>query len=148
MTLMRRPTSLLDLATMRESFDRLFDDRFFRPLWLATANRPIAPALDLYTTPDTVVAKVALPGVKPEEVDVTITDDVVKVTGSFKTEQETTEAGYVHKELSHGEFSRSFTVPVAIQAESATAEFKDGLLILTLPKTEEVRPTHIKVQVA
>ena len=148
MTLMRRPTSLLDLATMRESFDRLFDDRFFRPLWLTTTERPIAPALDLYTTPDSVVAKLALPGVKPDEVDVTITDDVVKVTGTFTSEQETTEAGYVHRELSQGAFSRSFTVPVAIKAESATAEFKDGLLVLTLPKTEEVRPTRVKVEVA
>jgi HSP20 family protein len=145
---MRRPTSLLDLATMRESFDRLFDERFFRPLWLTTADRPIAPALDLYTTPDSVVAKVALPGVKPDEVDVTITDDVVKVTGTFTTAGETTEAGYVHRELSQGAFSRGFTVPVAIKAEAATAEFKDGLLILTLPKTEEVRPRHVKVEVA
>jgi HSP20 family protein len=145
MTLTQRPTSLLDLVSMRESLDRLFDDRFFRPMWLATSDRPIAPALDLYTTPDSVVARVALPGVKPEEVDVTIADDVITVAGTFKTEQETTEAGYVHKELSHGSFQRSFTVPVAIKAESAKAEFKDGLLILTLPKTEEVRPTHIKV---
>jgi HSP20 family protein len=148
MTLTRRPTSLLDLVSMRESFDRLFDDRFFRPMWLATSDRPIAPALDLYTTPDSVVARIALPGVKPDEVDVTIADDVITVNGSFTSEQETTEAGYVHKELSHGAFQRSFTVPVPIKADLAKAEFKDGLLILTLPKTEEVRPTHVKVQPA
>lgn len=148
MTLTRRPTSLLDLVSMREGFDRLFDDRFFRPMWLATSDRPVQPALDLYTTPDSVVARVALPGVKPEEVDVTITDDVITVNGSFTSEQETTEAGYVHKELSHGAFHRSFTVPMAIKAELAKAEFKDGLLILTLPKTEEVKPTHVKVQPA
>jgi HSP20 family protein len=70
------------------------------------------------------------------------------VTGSYKEEKETKEAGYVHKELSRGSFSRSFAVPTAVKAEAATASFHDGLLTLTLPKTEEVKPKHVKVEVA
>ena len=94
------------------------------------------------------IAKVALPGVKPEDVDVTIGDDLVTISGAFKEEKETTDAGYVHKELSQGKFSRSFSLPTAIKADAAKAEFKDGLLTLTLPKTEEVKPTHVKVEVS
>ena len=68
------------------------------------------------------------------------------ISGAFKEETETSEAGYVHKELSQGRFSRSFSLPTAIKADAAKAEFKNGLLTLTLPKSEQVEPTHVKVQ--
>lgn len=146
MTLVRRPTPLSDLVSFQDVMDRLFDERFFRPMWMADRERQAAPALDLYTTPEAVIAKVALPGVKPEDVDVTIGDDVVTISGTFKEEKETSDAGYVHKELSQGTFSRSFTLPTAIKADAAKAEFGNGLLTLTLPKSEEVKPTHVKVE--
>jgi HSP20 family protein len=111
------------------------------------ADGPLAPALDLYTTPEAVVAKVALPGMKPENVDVTVGDELVTISGSVKGARETSDAGYVHKELSDGAFSRSFWLPTAVNAESATASFQDGLLTLTLPKTEEVKTKHVKVKV-
>lgn len=148
MTLIRRPTPLVDLVSFRDVMERLFDERFFRPMWIGNGERQAAPTLDLYTTPEAVIAKVALPGVKPEDVDVTIGDDLVTISGSFKEEKETSDLGYVHKELSQGKFSRSFSLPTAIKADAAKAEFKDGLLTLTLPKTEEVKPTHVKVQVS
>jgi HSP20 family protein len=148
MTLIRRPTPLVDLVSFRDVMERLFDDRIFRPMWIANGERQAAPALDLYTTPEAVIAKVALPGVKPEDVDVTIGDDLVTINGAFKEEKETGDAGYVHKELSQGNFSRSFSLPTAIKADAAKAEFRNGLLTLTIPKTEEVKPTHVKVQVA
>lgn len=148
MTLIRRPSPVADLVSFRDAMDRLFDERMFRPLWVASGERQAEPALDLYATPEAVIAKVALPGVKPENVDVSIDDDLVTISGSFKEEKETTEAGYVHKELSHGSFSRSFSLPTAIKGEAATASFKDGLLTLTLPKTEQVKPKHVKVEVA
>jgi HSP20 family protein len=147
MTLIRRPSPFTDLVSLRDTMERLFDERLFRPTRLGNGEREAVPALDLYTTPEAIVAKVALPGVKPENVDVTIGDDLVTISGSFKEEKETTEAGYVHKELSHGSFSRSFSIPTAIKSEAATASFKDGLLTLTLPKTEEVKPKHVKVEV-
>jgi HSP20 family protein len=146
MTLIRRPSPLAELVSFRDAMERLFDDRLFRPLWPANVEHEATPALDLYTTPQAVIAKVALPGVKPGDVDVSIGDDLVTITGSFKEEKESTEAGYVHKELSHGSFSRSFSIPTAIKTEAATASFKDGLLTLTLPKAEEVKPKHVKVE--
>jgi HSP20 family protein len=148
MTLIRRPTPLGDLVSFQDAMERLFDDRLFKRMWIGSGERQAAPALDLYTTPEAVIAKVALPGVKPENVDVTIGDDVVTISGAFKEEKETSDAGYVHKELSQGKFSRSFSLPTAIKADAAKAEFKDGLLTLTLPKTEEVKPTHVKVLVS
>jgi HSP20 family protein len=148
MTLIRRPTPLVELVSFRDAMERLFDDRLFRPMWIGNGERKAAPALDLYTTPEAVIAKVALPGVKPEDVDVTVGDDLVRISGAYRLEKETSDAGYVQKELSQGTFSRSFSLPTAIKADAAKAEFKDGLLTLTLPKTEEVKPTHVKVQVS
>jgi HSP20 family protein len=148
MTLIRRPTPLGDLVSFRDAIERLFDERFFRPMWIGNGERQAAPSLDLYSTPEAVIAKVALPGVKPDDVDVTIGDELVTISGAFKEEKETSDAGYVQKELSQGRFSRSFSLPTAIKADAAKGEFKDGLLTLTLPKTEEVKPTHVKVQVS
>jgi HSP20 family protein len=139
---------MVDLVSFEDAMERLFDERFFRPLWIGSGERTAVPALDVYTTPDAVIAKVALPGVKPEDVDVTVGDDLVTIRGAFQEEKETNEAGYVHKELSRGNFSRHFSLPTAVKADAAKAEFKDGLLTLTLPKTEEVKPTHVKVQVS
>ncbi len=148
MTLIRRPTPLADLVSFQEAMERLFDERFFGPMRIGNGERGAAPALDLYTTPEAVIAKVALPGVKSEDVDVTIGDDLVTISGAFKEEKETSDAGYVHKELSQGKFSRSFRLPTAIKADAAKAEFKDGVLTLSLPKTEDVKPTHVKVEVS
>ena len=146
MTLMRRYSPLGDV-TLRDAMDRLFDERFLRPIWRWDGEREASPALDVYTTQEAVVARVALPGVRPEDVDVSIADDTVTIRGSFEEQKETTEAGYLHRELSRGTFSRSFALPTAVKAESAVATFKDGLLSLTMPKTEEVKPRHVKVEV-
>jgi HSP20 family protein len=148
MTLMRRPTTLPEVVTLRDAMDRLFDDRLFRPLWTWPVEQEtdIVPPFDLYTTPDAVIAKVALPGVKPEEVEISIADGVVTISGAFEEAKETTEAGYVHKELRHGTFRRVFPLPAAVKTDLAKAAFKDGMLVLTLPKTEELKPTHIKVE--
>jgi HSP20 family protein len=145
---MRRPSPLTEIVSLRDAMDRLFDDRIFRPLypWSTETEFEFAPPLDLYTTPEEVIAKVALPGVKPEAVDISIADGIVTITGSFEETKEKTEAGYVHKELRHGSFRRVFALPSPVKTEQAKATFKEGLLTLTLPKTEELKPQHIKVE--
>ena len=147
MTLMRRPSPMADVVTLRDAMERLFDDRFFRPLWPWDGEREGIPALDLFTTPEAVIAKVALPGVKPEDIDVEIAGDTVTVRGSFQEETETTETGYINKELGRGEVTRSFVLSTPVRREAATATFQDGLLTLTLPKTDEVKPRHVKVEI-
>jgi HSP20 family protein len=148
MTLIRRPSPFAEVVSLREAMERFFDDRFTRPIWPPNGDRPVMPALDLFQTPEAIVAKIALPGVKPADFDVSIADDLVTITGTFSQEKETTEGGYVHKELSHGSFERSFSTPTAIKPEEVKATFKDGLLTLTLPKNEAVKPQHVKVDVA
>jgi HSP20 family protein len=132
MTGMPLPAAFLN--GLREALERLSDG-------------PLAPALDLYSTHETIVAKVALPGVKPENVDVTVGEGLVTISGLVQEDKGTSESGYGHKELSHGSFSRSFWLPTAVEAEAATAFLKDGLLTLTLPKTKEVKQQRIKVDV-
>jgi HSP20 family protein len=148
MTLIRRPSPFADLVSFRDAMERLFDERMFRPIWplAGDVERQVVPALDLYTTPEAVIAKMALPGIKPEDVDITIGDDLVTISGSFKEEKQTTEAGYLHKELSRGAFSRSFSIPMAIKTDEATAAFKEGVLTLTLPKSEAVKPKKVKIE--
>ena len=71
-----------------------------------------------------------------------------RVRGSFQEEKEATETGYINKELSRGEVMRSFAVSTPVRLEAATAKFQDGLLTLTLPKTDEVKPRHVKVEIS
>jgi len=148
MTLTRRPTPLTEFVSLRDAVERLFDEQLFRPLFVSDGERANLPALDLLTTADAVIAKVALPGVRPEDVDIVVAEDVVTVKGSFSEEKGTSEAGYIHRELSHGAFTRSFSLPTTVKADAATATFAEGVLTLTLPKTEQAKPTHVKVEVA
>lgn len=148
MTVVRR-SPFSEFIPLREAMDRMYDENMLRPLRIGKGKHEAVPAIDLYTTPEAVIAEVALPGVDPDKVDITIADDVVTVTGSFKEEdKETTEAGFVHKELDRGVFSRVFSLPAAVDTEAAKAMFKEGILTLTLPKTVQVKPKHVKVEVS
>jgi HSP20 family protein len=146
MSIIRRPVPPAHFVGMRDVFDRLFEDRPFPWHWLANGDREVAPALDVYSTAEAVIAKAALPGVKADDIEITVADDMVTISGTFKEEQETAEAGYTHKELSRGAFRRSFTAPSALKADEAKAVFKDGVLTLTIPRAEEAKPLRIKVE--
>jgi len=147
MTLIRRTTPFTDLVSLRETMDRLFDETLFRPLRFGNGKHEIYPLIDLYTTPEAVIAEVALPGVKPEDVDISIANDLVTITGTYKETKETVETGYIYKELGRGSFSRSFTIPTMVKTDEIKATFMDGLLKLWLPKAEQVKPKHVKVEV-
>jgi len=147
MTLMRRITPASEEVAFRDAFDRIFDERFLRPIWRWGTEHEAVPALDLFTTPDAVIAKIALPGVEPEKVDVSIADDVVTIRGSYEGERETADSGYVRKELTRGAFHRTFELPTSVKVEASTATFHDGLLTLTLPKAESARPKRVKIDV-
>lgn len=120
----------------------------FREAMERLADGPLAPALDLVATPEELVAMVALPGVKPENVNISVGDDLVTISGSSNEVKPTTESGYVHKELSHGSFRRSFWLPTLVRAEAATASLEDGLLTLTMPRTQTANRKRVKVEVA
>jgi HSP20 family protein len=103
-------------------------------------------AVDMYETDEEVVVKTAAPGVKPEDIDVNITGDVLIIKGETKTEEKVEEASYIRQERRYGAFSRSLALPSTVVADKATAEFENGVLTLTLPKAEEVKPKTIKVK--
>ena len=136
-----------DLMSLREAMDRLFEESFVRP-----GARMLAPfgagelCLDMYETDSDVVVTASLPGVKPEDVDVTITGDVLSIKGEVRSEVKVEKANYLRQERRFGAFHRTVALPVPVQADKAEAKFKDGVLTLTMPKAEEARPKSIKIK--
>jgi HSP20 family protein len=102
--------------------------------------------IDLFETDDELVIKTAMPGVDPEHLDVKIKGDVLTIHGEAKEDEEVQGATYHLRERRNGTFSRAITLPVPVQAKKAKAVFEDGVLTLTLPKSEEVKPKTIKVK--
>jgi len=135
------------LISLREAMDRLFEESVVRPRagWLAPLGAE-SLALDVYETDQDVVVKSSVPGVKPEDIDITITGDTLTIKGETKAEEKVEKANYIRQERRYGAFSRSVTLPTSIVAEQAKAEFEHGVLTLTLPKAEEVKPKSIKVK--
>ena len=137
-----------ELVSLREAMDRLFEDSFVRP----QAGRLLpfrgmeTLAVDVYETDDSVIVKSPIPGIKPEDLEVSITGDTLTIKGETKTEEGIKEENYVRRECRYGSFSRSLTIPVPVKAEKAEAEFENGILTLTLPKAEEVKPKTIKIK--
>jgi HSP20 family protein len=133
------------MMSLRDAMDRLFEDSFVRP-WSIRSDGVVGLPLDMYQTADDVVVKATLPGVKPEEVDISISGDTLTIKGEHKEEQEVKEQDYFHKERRYGAFSRSVALPVQVKSDKAEAIFENGILTLTLPKAEEVKPKQIKVK--
>ena len=121
------------LSSLREAIERL-------------DGGAVAPALDLYVAGEAIVASVALPGVKPEDIEVIVGDDLVTI--GVASEEVNTEAGYVHRELSHGSLHRSFWLPTTVQPEAATATLRDGLLTLRLPKADRAGSKRVRIEVS
>ena len=143
MTLVRKPFE--ELMTLPRVVDRFFEEPFFRPSRLFLREFEL-PAVDVKATPEEILVEAALPGVKPEDVEITVDGDVLTIKGSFKREEAAEETGYVYRELSRGAFSRSIALPTPVRVPEATATFKDGLLKLILPKSIEAKPTKIEVK--
>lgn len=134
------------MMSLRQAMDKLFEDSFVRPSHLWPELRGGELPIDMYQTKDDVVVKATLPGIKPDEVDITITGDTLTIKGEHKEEQEIKKEDYLYKERSYGTFSRSLLIPVQVKSDKAEATFEDGILTLTIPKVEEVKPRQIKVK--
>jgi HSP20 family protein len=143
MTMVRRPIG--EYVPLRDVFDRLFDESFFRPLRFTADSKEYMALADLYTTPDEVILKMALPGIKPEDVSIEVTEELVTISGKYVEEIEKKETGYHLRELGKGTFLRTLTLPVPVKSAEAQATFKDGLLTLRLPKTQAVKPIHVPI---
>ena len=104
------------------------------------------PAVDMYQTDDAVVVKSAIPGIKPEDIDISITGDTLTIKGETRVEEEVNEENYIRRERRYGSFCRSLALPLPVVTDKAEAEFENGVLTLTLPKAEEVKPKAIKIK--
>jgi HSP20 family protein len=133
------------MMTLREAMDRLFDDAFTRPISLRDGGWS-APAMDMYQTDDEVVVKAALPGFNADEVQINITGDVLTIRGERKHEEEQKEKAWHIREQRWGSFERSVALPTAVTSDKASADFENGILTITLPKAEEVKPRTITVK--
>lgn len=135
-----------ELVSLREAMDRLFEDSW---VGARTWNFPspwTEPALDVFETPENVTVKAAIPGVKSEEVEITVTGNVLAISGEAKSESETQEKNYLRRETRMGSFSRMLELPAGLQTDKADAKFEDGILTIVFPKAEEVKPKTIKVK--
>lgn len=135
-----------EMVTLREAIDRLFAESFVRPGTAFPFLGAEGPAVDMYQTKDEIVVKAAIPGVKPEDIDISVTSDLLTIKGETKEEEKIEEGNYLRKERHYGQFYREFALPTQVNADKAKAEFEHGVLTLRLPKAEAVKPKSITVK--
>ena len=133
-----------EFMTLREAMDHLFNDAFTRPLSLRDGWN--VPAVDMYQTNDELVVKASIPGFKAEDVQINVTGDILTIRGEVKQEEEKKDRAWHIREQRWGTFERAIPLPTEVIADKAKAEFENGILVVTLPKAEEVKPKTITVK--
>jgi HSP20 family protein len=111
------------------------------------ANRPWSPSVDIFETEEALKLKADLPDVKTEDIDVRVEDQTLTLRGQRKFEKDDSVKGYHRIERGYGEFVRSFAVPSTVDTEHVQADYKNGVLTVTLPKKEAAKPRQVKVVV-
>jgi len=134
------------ITTLQNQFNRLFNESF-RNSGEESSLTTWAPAVDIYETPNELVVKADLPDIKPEELDIRVENNILTIRGERKFEKKVNESNYLRIERSYGSFSRSFSLANTVNSEAIKAEYKNGVLSLTVPKREEAKPKQIKVNV-
>jgi HSP20 family protein len=131
---------------VRDIMDRMFDYSLFRPVfpWRGIGDETLS--IDMVETDDALIVKAAVPGVKPEDINISISGDILTVQGEFQEEQESKEHNVHIRERQYGHFRRDLNLPTAVDSDRADAHFDNGILTLTLPKAEDARPKVITVK--
>lgn len=146
MTLVRRTSPLGELVSLRQAMDRLFEDSFVRPRpWGSGADTGARLPLDITNTPDALVVSASLPGIRPEDVEITVEDGTLTIRGESHAERETTEGETLISEIQHGSVSRAVALPTGLEPDKATATFEHGVLHLSIPRAEAVKPRQIRI---
>ena len=137
-----------EMLSLRDAVNRLFEDSFIRPgQWpMSMDDGQTDLAVDLIETKDDVIVKASVPGIKPEDLDISVTGDLLTLKGEVKTEEKIEKGSYLRQERRYGAFERTLSLPTSVVADQAKAEFEHGVLTLTLPKAEDVKPRSIKVK--
>lgn len=130
---------------LHDMLDRAMDRSLWDPYW-SNGGTTGHLALDLYQTDEEVVVRANIPGIKPEDIDISVSGDTLTIQGEMREQHESEAVQYMLRERRYASFARSITLPSAVEADKADAEFENGVLILTLPKVEEVKPKRIAVK--
>ena len=139
-----------EFLSLRDAMNRLMEESFVLPSMIGEvrgSGRSWGLAVDMYETNDNLVVKASVPGIKPEQLDVTVQGETLTIKGEAQEEQQREQGRYHVRERRQGSFSRSITLPFPIQSDKVQATFENGVLTLTLPKAEEIKPKSIKVKV-
>ena len=126
---------------------RTFEDAISRMLSEPRGARPWSPSVDIYETEDELILKADLPDVKLEDIEVRVENQTLTLKGERKFEEDPNVRGYHRIERSYGTFTRSFTVPPTVDPDRVSAEFKNGVLTVRLPKKEAAKPRQVKIEV-
>lgn len=147
MAIVRRPTRFGELVTLRSAVDRLFDDDFFRPLQQlgAISFEGAGIPLDVSTDADALMVEASLPGIRPEDVDITVENGTLTISATTAEARKGDDASYLVQEIRRGTFSRSLTLPNGLEPDKAEATFEHGVLRLRMPKAEQLKPRQIKI---
>ena len=144
MTLVRRPAIFGDFLTLRRAVDRLYDETVHRQVEAGPDDSRAMP-LDIYADKDNIVIEAALPGVKPEDVHLSVLGDRLTLTANSATERTADENGFMYREVSRGRFARTVTLPTGSRTDEAVASFENGMLHLSIPKAEQAKPRQIPI---
>lgn len=146
MTLVRRPSPFSELVTLRQAMDRLFDDTVFRPFNGYATGDASRLALDVRTTPDALLVEAELPGMKPEDVEITVENGTLTIRAEDRTDRTQEQGDWLVREISRGTLMRTVTLPTGLEADRAEATFEHGVLRLRIPKAEQVKPHQIQIR--
>lgn len=132
--------------------DRWFEDFFRRPFAsiiprMLAEKEEFSPAVDLYEEGNNVIVKAELPGMKKEDVEISLTEDTITISGEKKSEQKVEKKDYYRYESSYGSFCRTISLPSDVKQDQVKASFRDGILEVRMPKTEEARKKEIKIKI-
>ena len=127
-------------------FDRYIQRELERPEW--STNTDLGLAVDVSENDDGFIVTASVPGIKPDDVEITIEDDVLSIKGEINENSEIEEESYHIRERRFGSFGRSLHFPVNVNAEAVEASYENGVLTLNVPKAEEVKPKRIEVKVS
>jgi HSP20 family protein len=135
------------LSSLRDELDRLFESPWTELAHTSQLLSGWTPALDVHEDKDNFVVRAELPGMKREDIDVSLHDGALSISGERKTEQKYEGAEVYRTERFFGKFQRTLTLPAPVAADKVKAQYKDGVLTITLPKTEAAKPKQIDVNV-
>ncbi|MCO6452907.1 MAG: Hsp20/alpha crystallin family protein [Caldilineales bacterium] len=145
--IVRRDPMYREMNAWRSAMDRLFEEVAENTgYWERPANWALA--LDVLETPEAFTVKASVPGINPDDLDITLTDNVLTIKGEVQETQEVEEANWHLRERRFGSFQRSITLPTPVNADAIEATYVDGVLTLTVPKAEEIKPKRIAVKAA